>query len=187
LDQLQSGHRERVAERVNQAFKPDEYFSQLGKLTENLYTRAKPLYEAAYKATPAVPQDELISKILATPAGKKAIEQALNLYRNQPDKSIGRADALGMVRKPSLEFYDYVKRGFDQLINKEEAQGPTQLGRAYRELRNAFRDRLDEIAGPLYKEARQQYAGDLEVLTALQNGREFHKLQPAELAALAQN
>lgn len=192
LNARAEGAGERTMERLNQGLKPDEYFDQLDKLRDNLYENSKPLYQQAYAANPAV-QSKVLPQLLNTPDGKKAVKMALRIMRNE-GKKIGKQDAMGMVTKPSLEFLDYVKRGMDQLITKEEGSGvnyqATELGKSMRSLRNALRDELDTATTPakgesLYKKARQQYAGDLEILDALQTGRqEFTKMQPPELQRL---
>lgn len=99
-----------------------------------------------------------------------------------------------MVTAPSLEFLDRVKQGMDQLITKEEGHGmdykATPLGKSMRSLRDALVNELDAATTPakgesLYKKARAQYAGDLEMLDALQAGRDdFGKLQPQQLDKL---
>lgn len=192
LNERAEGAGERTMERLNQGLKPDEYFDQLDKLRDNLYENSKPLYQQAYAANPAV-QSKVLPQLLNTPDGKKAVKMALRIMRNE-GKKIGKQDAMGMVTKPSLEFLDYVKRGMDQLITKEEGSGvnyqATELGKSMRALRNALRDELDVATTPakgesLYKKARAQYAGDLEVLDSLQTGRDsFTKLQPPELQRL---
>lgn len=189
LQERQGNIGERVMERVNLGLKPDEYFDQLDKLKDNLYQNASPLYDQAYAANPSV-KSKVLPALLETPDGKKAVKTALRLMRNQ-GKKIGKADAMGMVQAPSLEFLDNVKRGFDQLITQEEGHGAnykaTPLGASIRKLRDQLRDELDVATTPtkgdsLYRKAREQYAGDLEVLDALQTGREqFSKLQPKEL------
>lgn len=192
LNARTEGAGERTMERVNQGLKPDEYFDELDKLRDNLYENSKPLYQQAYAANPAV-KSQVLPQLLGTPDGKKAVKMALRIMRNE-GKKIGKQDAMGMVTKPSLEFLDYVKRGLDQLITKEEGSGvnyqATELGKSMRGLRNALRDELDVATTPakgesLYKKAREQYAGDLEVLDSLQAGRnEFTKIQAPELQRL---
>lgn len=186
---------ERVMDRVNTGLKPDEYFDQLDKLKENLYTTSKPLYDQAYAQHPAI-KSKVLTQLLDTPDGKKAVKTALRVLRNE-GKKIGKQDAMNMVTSPSLEFLDHVKRGLDDLITKEEGHGVnykvTALGKSQRALRNALRDELDTATTPakgesLYKKAREQYAGDLEVLDALQKGRdEFTKLQPQELSRVVKD
>lgn len=182
VEERYKGARQRVTEKVNRALKPYPYFKRMDKLTSDLYENAKPLYEEAYAKYPGISLEDVpaLEKILEAPDGKKAVKIAIRLLRNEGKKT-GKEDAVGMVRRPSLEFLDYVKRGFDQLISKEEDKGSTPLGRSMRGLRNELREQLDIIA-PEYKTARAQYAGDLEVLDALQRGREeFALLQPEEV------
>jgi hypothetical protein len=182
IDRSRGEARDRVYERINKSLKPLPYFEHEDRLKSELYTNAKPLYENAYLKYPGIPESSVpaFKEIFDAPDGQKAVKVALRLLRNQ-GKTIGKVDAVGLVHKPSLEFLDYVKRGFDQIISKEEAQGPTALGRSMRELRNRLRDQLDAVA-PEYKAARAQYAGDLEVLDALRIGRnDFLKMQPTEI------
>lgn len=186
------GLEERVTERVNQGLKPDDYFEQLDKMRDDLYSNSRPLYEAAYAANPSV-KSKVLPQLLETPDGKKAVKTALRIMRNE-GKKIGKQDAMKMVTAPSLEFLDRVKQGMDQLITKEEGHGidykATPLGKSMRGLRDALVNELDAATTPakgesLYKKARAQYAGDLEMLDALQAGRDdFGKLQPQQLERL---
>jgi len=183
IESTRNNSRDRVAARVDASLKPLPYFDSQRKLTDALYSNSKPLYAAAYSKYPGIAESAVpaFKKIFDSPDGRRAVKVGLRLLRNQ-GKTIGKVDAVGMVNKPSLEFLDYVKRGFDQIISKEEKNGPTALGRSQRQLRNQLRDQLD-LVSPEYTQARAQYAGDLEVLDALKSGREeFHTLQPDEIS-----
>lgn len=183
------GLEERVTDKVNQSLKPDDFFEKEQQLLDDLYGNSKPLYEKAYAQYPTI-KSKVLNQLLNTPDGKKAVKDALRIMRNE-GKKIGKQDAMNMVTQPSLEFLDRVKQGLDGLITKEEGHGinykETPLGRSMRGLRNALRDEMDAATTPqggdsLYKAAREQYAGDLEVLDALRSGRaEFNKLQPQQL------
>lgn len=176
----QGGARERVGEQVNRALAPSEYFATEDKLIKELYTNADPFYKAAYQKHPSVKSAALL-RILDTPSGKKAAREAAKSIRDKPGAKLGKIDAVGMIRQPSLEFADQIKQEFDDMIKHEEAQGPTGKGRRLRALRNALRKELDTIA-PEYKAARAQYAGDLEIRDALRTGRdEFIKQTPEEI------
>lgn len=239
LSDRASGTRDRVSEKVNKALKPDEYFSQMDKLQEALYSNAQPLYEAAYKAFPSISSNTLMG-ILSTPDGQKALRMGLRLAGNRqmgitpeelqtqeltplqrleqeaktqglfqseetptPEQAKKEMDWLKNYKAAQesgdqtvekvapglpLEFYDYVKRGFDQLVRSEESSGPTTLGHSIRGLRNRLRSELDRATidpkgDSPYQAARQQYAGDLEVLDALKSGREeFNRMTPEEVA-----
>lgn len=187
-----AGLEERVTDQVNQNLKPDDFFEKEQQLLDDLYGNSKPLYEKAYTQFPTI-KSKVLNALLNTPDGKKAVKSALREMRNS-GKKIGKQDAMGMVTSPSLEFLDRVKRGLDDLITKEEGHGmnykATSLGKSMRSLRDALRDEMDTATtvkggNSLYKAAREQYAGDLEVLDALRSGRdEFNKLQPQQLDKL---
>ncbi len=186
------GLEERVTEQVNQNLKPDDFFEKEKQLLDELYTNSDPLYKKAYAQFPAI-KSKVLNALLDTPDGKKAVKLALRELRNE-GKKIGKQDAMNMVTQPSLEFLDKVKQGLDRLITKEEGHGmnykATSLGKSMRGLRDALRNEMDEATtvkggNSLYKAAREQYAGDLEVLDALRTGRdEFSKLQPQQLNKL---
>jgi hypothetical protein len=132
----------------------------------------------------ALPLDEVMSAVLNTPEGKNAIKWAMKFYENVPGRKPGQTDLQGMIRQPSLEFYDYIQKGFGQRIATEERSGPTEYSSVLRDLRKTFLDRLDQLA-PEYQTARQEIGSTLEIRDALRQGRDFEKLQPAQLSELA--
>lgn len=182
----QSSGRDRVEERVNKGLKPYSYFEHLDRLNDNLYTQAKPLYDAAYAKGDAIKETPEMRELLETAEGQKAISHAMSILQLE-GTPIGKADAIGLVTSPSLQFLDLVKRGWDQQIQAEEKGGPTDYGRALRRARKRYVEMVDAAAPEEYRQARQQYAGDLEVRDALEEGRVFHQFQPEELAARAKD
>lgn len=179
-----AGARERVSDQVNRGLKADEYFGKLDDVIDQLRTNAKPLYDQAYTKYPGL-NSPLLQKLLDTPAGKRAVQEAFRKMQNAREP-IGAVDALGMVRKPSLKFFDYVKRALDDQVTTLQPKKPDSA-KIVRELRNSLRDELDKLA-PEYKTARAQYAGDLEVRDALTAGREnFSKLTAEEIKRLTAN
>jgi len=192
-DQLQSRQDQtnnRVGEKVNQALAPDPYLQKQDELRTALYSQAAPLYEQAYKQFPSV-QAPALNALMNTPAGQEAAQRAFVKMQNL-QLPIGQPDATGMVRAPSLQYLDYVKRSFDDMIGQEEGHGinyhATDDGRVLRQMRDQLKTQVDQATqlpngqpGP-YQQARQQYGGDLEVLDALRSGREeFNRLTPADL------
>jgi hypothetical protein len=187
LESMQKRHdsgRDRVEERVNKGLKPYSYFEHLDKLNDNLYTQAKPLYDAAYEKGSAIKETPEMRQLLETDEGQKAIAHAMSILKLE-NTPIGKADAIGLVSSPSLQFLDLVKRGWDQQIQGEEKGGPTDYGRALRRARKRYVEMVDAAAPEEYRAARKQYAGDLEVRDALEEGRVFHQFQPEELASQA--
>lgn len=196
LSQRQEGANARVQEKVNQALAPDPYDQKLGELTTALYTNADPLYQQAYKAFPGV-QSKSLMELMNTPAGQEAAQRAVLKMQNL-QKPIGAVNPVtDMVMKPSLEYLDYVKRAFDDMIRQEEGSGPNRVatddGHILRQMRDKLVNELDTVTrgpggqpGP-YQAARAQYKGDLEVRDALRSGNEeFKNATPAQLQAAIQ-
>jgi hypothetical protein len=181
-----------VGETVNQAFKPDDYYAKTEQLRNELYTKAAPLYEQAYSQFPSVKTQTLMG-IMNTPSGQEAAARAFRMMQDM-QVPIGQADVTGMVQNPSLQYLDQVKRALDDMIIGEEGSGinyqATQQGRILRDMRSKLVNELDQATvGPNgrspYREARDQYAGDLDIMDALRGGREtFDKLTPQEVQQL---
>jgi hypothetical protein len=188
----QAGSRERVDDQINRALKPDDYFKREKELQKELKANAKPLYDDLAKKYPYL-KSEALMQLMNTPSGKKAVKNATKAIRDRPGATLGKSDAMGMITKPSIEFLDQVKDELDDMINNEEMKGgeyqATKRGRRLRELRNALRNEVDTLTTDpktgvsAYKEARAQYAGDLEVRDALRFGRfDFMKKPAGEIA-----
>lgn len=167
---------DRVGDIVNRALKPDDYATKLKELTTNLYQNAKPLYEQAYAAYPKVKSD-VIFDILGNKYGKKAAKQAFS-YMEADGIPVGKPDVTGAIKKPSLQYLDYVKRGLDDQIEAARRGGDMNLARILGGMKNRLVGELDQATTDpgtgqsLYKAARQQYAGDAEVRNALESGRD---------------
>lgn len=166
---------ERVGDLVNKSLKPDDYATKLKELTTNLYQNARPLYDQAYKAYPKIKSD-VIWDILGNSYGKKAAKQAFK-YMEADGVPIGQADVTGAIKKPSLQYLDYVKRGLDDQIESAQRSGDNNLARILNGMKSRLVNELDakttdQSGQSLYKAARQQYAGDAEVRNALQLGRD---------------
>lgn len=183
--QQMGGSNERVGDLINRALKPDDYATKLRELTTNLYQNAKPLYEQAYAAYPKIKSD-VIYDILGNKYGKKAAKQAFS-YMEADGVPIGKPDVSGAIKKPSLQYLDYVKRGLDDQIEAARRGGDMNLARILGGMKSRLVNELDAATtdssgSSLYKAAREQYAGDAEVRNALQLGRdEFQGLTPQEI------
>jgi hypothetical protein len=180
----------RVEDQVNKALKPDPYLATLDKLGKELKVRGGPEYEKLWQKYPSVKSPELF-QLMETPTGKKAVDKAMEAMKDRGE-SLGKVDALGMVRKPTLRFLDEVKDSLDDMIQKEEMKNgvfqKTKKGNRMREMRRTYRDALDRATTDPktgvsdYQQVRQNYGGDLEVMDALRFGREdFGKTAPDEL------
>lgn len=187
----QEGAQGRVLEQINRALKPDPYAQKEQGLKTALYTNAKPLYEQAYQQHPAVKSQALMD-LMSTPSGQEAATRAVRMMQDA-QVPVGTPDATGMIRNPSLQYLDYVKRALDDMVGREEGVGlnyqATSQGRVLRAMRNKLVAETDQATQlptgqpGLWQQARQQYGGDLEVSDALRSGRDdFQKLTPEDLA-----
>jgi hypothetical protein len=94
-------------------------------------------------------------------------------------------DVTGTV--PDVRTLDYMKRALDAQITagyKSDNAATLASANAYKDLRNALRDRTKEVV-PEYEAALQTYKGDKEILDALRAGySDFNKLDHEEVIRL---
>ncbi len=158
---------------------PDGYLTAKDKIAADAKKLAAPLYKQAYE-TP-VPFTEALEKILQTPAGKAALANASRIAANeqQPFQQffINMVDdTTGTIRRvPDARGWDYIKRGFDDVIDANKAAGT--FGKMNNEGRviSALKDRmLHEIdaANPSYAAARKVWSDQASLDRALQSGQE---------------
>ena len=184
LEERFAGSRDRVGRVVERGLRSPEFFAQEQLLTDRLYERARPLYQQAYAEAEPIAFPEGFDEWLQRPSAQRAYDIAVQFMQDK-GRPLGPADATGMSTRFSLEFWDEMKRAFDQMIRTEEAMGPTPQGRNLRRLRGDLLTYLNANAPQAWLDARAQYAGDLEVLEALDIGRrEFHRLAPQEVAQM---
>jgi hypothetical protein len=88
---------------------------------------------------------------------------------------------------PDVRTLDYMKRALDAQITagyKSDNAATLASANAYKDLRNALRDRTKEVV-PEYNAALQTYKGDKEILDALRSGySDFNKLDHEEVIKL---
>jgi hypothetical protein len=192
LQEREAGMTGGTGDIVNRGLKPDDYYAKTEELRNALYTKAAPLYDQAFSQFPSV-KTQTLSQILNTPSGQEASARAFRMMQDRMIP-IGRPDVAGMVQNPTLQYLDEVKRALDQMILQEEGTGinyqASPQGRILRDMRSNLVKELDQATtlpngrSP-YREARDQYAGDLDIMDALRGGREtFDKLTPEEVKQL---
>lgn len=91
---------------------------------------------------------------------------------------------------PDVRTLDYMKRALDAQITaayKSDNAATNASANAYKDLRNALRDRTKEVV-PQYEAALQTYKGDREILDALRAGyNDFGKMDHEEVIKLVAN
>lgn len=150
--------------------------NRIGDLVD---AHARPLYQRVMTAHPVV---DVPADITARPAVAGAMNNAETLARQY-----GESPA-----KPSLQYWDYVKKDMDRRINAYYKSGGTsELNSADKadlggllDARRSLVDHLDSVTGGAYKNARHVAAAKPQIQEAIDFGRSAlnTKLLPEELA-----
>lgn len=183
LRQMQQGDRILSAVRKTLA-DPDGYLTAKDTIANDAKKLAKPLYDEAYK-TP-VPFTQSLESILETPAGRRALAQAEQLAANE-QKPFQQFfinmvdDTTGTIKRvPDARGWDYIKRGFDDVIQSEKAGTFGQMNNQARIITDLKNQMLKEIdaANPAYAQARSIWSSQAGMDDALEAGRISLKQSP---------
>ena len=146
-------------------------------LVEMRKMSAKVLYDRAYERTvPLAAFGDVFSHAPFRAAYNKGVQLAKYDGVTLPPMEMLANFANGVP----VQAVDYMKRGMDELIDKRFRAGKLGTTEA-RSLRNKVKGMLTRVdeAVPEYKVARDQFAGDTEVMDAFKRGREsFLKEDP---------
>ena len=207
LSQQKAGSRERTYQQVAKGLKPGDYYADEAKLVQDLRSKAGTMYDEAYAWGDV--DDPRIVEALKNPqfqsffAKARSIAdteaQAAKLRGEDPSrfalpeiyKPTGKftesgAEILELTKLPDVRTLDYIKRGIDASIESGfRGQGmSTAEASALRGLRKEFVNAIDENV-PAYRAARQEYAGDMEVIDAMRAGlSDFGKLDSEQVAKM---
>lgn len=185
VTERQKGLTDRVIDSVSRYLGPIRNIRKTEQdLIEIAQAKAEPLYKAAYAK--AGVWNKKLARILETSAGKKALANAYHIADNEmrdPTKlgfDIAEiSNEIILTRQPSMQTLDYIKRGFDDVINTYRIKdGPKagQLnldegGRAIRNLQKEFVGELDRL-NPAYAQARAAWGGETARKNAMLDGEE---------------
>lgn len=185
-----------------------DYFVAEEQLLSKLSQAAQQSYKIAYENNPYV-TSKALDRMLAHPTMKAAVKEAALIANTERAadgaqnwlgpidreltalfKEAGKAPKEGVARGLSLETLDYVKRGFEVILDRPAMRNEltsklTKKGKANWKLLNAYRNELDKQTGgkqSLYKKARAEYESDAQVIEALRDGAEFNKLSPHQIS-----
>ena len=154
------------------------------KVSEALIAKAKtdaaPLYKQAY-AAPTPITDELQSLLKRMPASALNNAQRVAKLEGRDPNTLGvafdEAGDIKLVGKPTVETLDFIKRGLDDVVEKyrDKTTGALVLDGEGRVTNNLLRDFTKEVdrLNPVYKEAREAYAGPVKAAAALKKGQSF--------------
>jgi hypothetical protein len=208
LGRQTAGARERVFERAKSAISKDNYYDEESRMVQELRDQASGLYDDAYafgsvmdprimsalknpkfkgfydKAREIAETEKMAAKLRGEDTSKYELEE---LYKFDKDGNIVS------VNVPDVRTLDYIKRGIDATIDSGfRGQGMSSAeANALKELRKVFVGAIDEATVDpetgmsAYKQARKVYAGDMEVLDAMRDGRsKFNSMNSKEVAKL---
>ena len=177
-------------------------FQTEADLTDALKGNAKSLYDDAYKF--GTVKDQRILAMMDQPQFKEAYRQVMETNKIRKANAIAKGEdpsqydmkqvykitetqpgiyQMDLVDAPDVKTLDQIKRGLDYIIRsgrKSSNAADQDAAHALNEYKNTFLGILDETV-PAYKTARQTYKGDLEVLDALDVGRnQYGKFSPEQ-------
>lgn len=208
LGRQTEGSRERVYERAKSELGGGNYYDDEFQMVQDLRAQADTLYDDAYafgsvmdprimtalkntkfkgfydKAREIAETEKMAAKLRGEDTSKYDLEE---LYKFDKEGNI-----VG-VNVPDVRTLDYIKRGIDATIDIGfKGQGmSTAEANALKDLRKVFVNAIDEATvdpqtgRSAYKTARKVYAGDMEVLDALRDGREkFNSMNSKEVAKM---
>jgi hypothetical protein len=188
-EERKSGASNRILTDFQKAFQVDadpmEIANNVIKLRQS---SSAPLYKTAYEKD-ALIGGQSIDKLMQDPAFKRAYDRADRLAQREVDEAgniVGTA--LPELKESGnvfdLKTIDRIKRGIDAEINYSRLPTSglekTEVD-SIKNLRSVFMKNVDEQAPEEYKQARQAFAGQSEILDAIENGKNFFDIDARQL------
>jgi hypothetical protein len=187
---------------VKTGLKPGDYYADEERLKQELRDFAGTAYDDAYNVGSV--NDPKIMTILEQPEVKSVYDLARQIASSEANLAKVRgqdpskfkleplyiADTEGNIKVasiPDVRTLDYMKRAMDAMVksgfSSTDATVKTQAN-TLKQMRNELRDRLKTVV-PEYETALTKYAGDMEVIEAMQAGmKNFRSMDHEEVAKL---
>jgi hypothetical protein len=152
----------RVDSAINAALQiKGDFYTAMQAIQNNLKTRAKPFYDAAYAES-----------VLQTPTLKGLMKRLNDAAPDVLESARKKARLDGQVTGTSVRYYDYVKRALDDKIGAATRSGENDNARVWQGIKKSLLDELDARI-PAYKTARSIFSDDAGMKEALEMGRSF--------------
>lgn len=202
LGAQKEGIKERTYGQVKTGLKPGDYYADEERLKQELRDFAGTAYDDAYNVGSV--NDPKIMTILEQPEVKSVYDLARQIASSEANLAKVRgqdpskfkleplyiADTEGNIKVasiPDVRTLDYMKRAMDAMVksgfSSTDATVKTQAN-TLKQMRNELRDRLKTVV-PEYETALTKYAGDMEVIEAMQAGmKTFRGMDHEEVAKL---
>jgi len=151
-----------------------DFYTDITDLMAKRRADADPLYKAAWANAPVItPQNAPnIWAMRNYPSFKEAMKEGM---RRMADEGL----PLNSPQNIFLGLHE-TKIALDDLIKEEIQKGRTNQAKTLMKMKERLLEDMDNASGP-YKIARQAYAGDSEMLTAMNEGRNIYKMEELEL------
>lgn len=175
IDDRFEGQTDRVTGWLRNTFHFPDADAQSAALDQVAKTVNRPAYAKAYAEGRKGVWDADLSELSQAPVVQDAVKAATKQAQN---KSAGGQLGPGTVSrwvndgKPTLEFWDLVKRQIDQEINVAKRAGRNEDVGTLTEVKNTIIQKLDD-AVPSYAQARAGAAGFFGAKDALDAGKKF--------------
>lgn len=169
------GQSERVTGWLRNTFNFPDADAQSKAITEVAKGFNRPAYAKAYAEGRVGIWDNELSELSQAPVVKDAVNAALKQAQNK--SASGPLNGTTIERwanngKPTLEFWDLVKRQIDQEINVAKRAGKNEDVGTLTEVKNAIVRKLDD-AVPSYAKARAGAAQMFDAQDALEAGKNY--------------
>ena len=201
LGEQKAGARERVYQRARNEISSGNYYEDAERLADDLSAKAKPLYDAAYEH--GIVDDSVINELLNSPRFKSAFREGKQIAKDRQTVARARGEdpseyqlvdvynsdpitGTPIRTLPDVRTLDYIKKGIDSKIDTLFKAGKKTDALNLKDMRNELLNRLDDIV-PAYKTARREYAGDKEVINAMEKGyKDFPHLDHEEVQSMVE-
>lgn len=145
----------------------EDIFESAEDIIRRRAIQAEEMYKAV-REQPPVQSQELERLFGERPALQAAMREARVTIANAGGKLRMMDTPEGPMPERTPEFLDYIKRNLDDKINSDRISAQDRV--ALTKLRGEFVDILDD-AIPGYREAREVFKGETDLLRALETGR----------------
>ncbi len=175
INERYEGQSDRVTGWMRNAFNFPDANAQSAALTDVAKSVNRPAYAKAYAEGRVGIWDNELSELSQAPVVKDAVNAALKQAQNK--SASGPLNGTTIERwvnngKPTLEFWDLVKRQIDQEINVAKRAGKNEDVGTLTEVKNVIVSKLDS-AVPSYAKARAGAAHFFDAQDALEAGKNY--------------
>ena len=151
--------------------KAGEFGDTVKSLKAERVEKASPLYDESWAAQPS---QEMLDLAASRPSLKSALKKGERLASDEGED----------VTDSLFRQFHYAKMAIDDSVGKAVRAGNGNQARVLIKLKNDLLEAMDN-ASPSYKQARDLYAGDSELLNAAEQGSKIFKLRPDEIDDIA--